>query len=382
MSKQILAIDGGQPVLATSPPTWPTADEAIRLAVNEALADGSWGQYESRWTESLIEKLKLRFAADSVMLCSSGTIAVELALRGGGVREGDEVILAGYDFPGNFRAIEAVGATPVLINVVEKGWVLDARQIQPALSDRTAAIVVSHLHGQIADLQAIRSIIESHNEASNNQICIIEDNCQMPGGELGGKPLGSFGDVATFSFGGSKLLSAGRGGAILSNDAAIVQRAKIFAQRGNDAFPFSQIQAAALSPQLESLTKLSEIRNRSAQFLIEKTAHLKSLSGLGQLMSDARPAFYKLPWLLKDVTPGWVRSEFIHAVQAEGVSLGEGFRGFLRRTPRRCRKIGTLVNSQVAAQQTVLLHHPVLLEPESTIALVAQAIEKVILNYR
>jgi len=382
LSKEILAIDGGPPVLPGSPLTWPVADESIRNAILEALTDGSWGQYDSRWTESLIEKLKIQFARESAMLCSSGTIAVELALRGAGVRAEDEVILAGYDFPGNFRAIEAIGATPVLIDVVEKGWVLDASQIEGAFSDRTTAIIVSHLHGQTADIESIRTIVQSHNQSAENKISIIEDACQVPGGKLYGRPLGSFGDVATFSFGGSKLLSAGRGGAILSNDAAIIQRAKIFAQRGNDAFPLSQLQAAALGPQLETLAALTEARNTSAQELIDKTTHLDTLFGLKQLLADTQPAFYKLPWILKDCTPGWVRSDFIQAIQAEGVAVGEGFRGFLRRSPRRCRKIGTLVNSQIAAQQTVLLHHPVLLQPDSTIKLVVQAIEKVASNPR
>jgi dTDP-4-amino-4,6-dideoxygalactose transaminase len=382
LTKQILAIDGGPPVLTTPQCPWPVADEAIRTAVNDALADGSWGQYDGQWTESLIEKLQLHFGAQSVMLCSSGTIAVELALRGVGVRAEDEVILAGYDFPGNFRAIEAIDAIPVLTDVVPKGWVLDAEQVERALSALTTAIVVSHLHGQTADIETIRNIIAAHNQSAEKPVSIIEDACQVPGGKLNGKPLGSHGDVATFSFGGSKLLSAGRGGAVLSNDAAIIQRARIFAQRGNDAFPLSQLQAAVLGPQLDQLAEMTETRHRAAKILIEKTAHLSTLFGLKQQVADTQPAFYKLPWLLKDCTPGWVRSDFIHAVQAEGVAVGEGFRGFLRRSPRRCRKIGTLVNSQIAAQQTVLLHHPVLLQPTPTIELVGEAIEKVASNPR
>lgn len=382
LTKETLAIDGGQPVLTEPTPAWPWADDAVQNAINEALSDGSWGQYEGRWTESLLEQLKLRFDCESAMLCSSGTIAVELALRGTGVRDGDEVILAGYDFPGNFRAIEAIGATPVLVDVIQRGWVIDPEQVKLALNRQTTAIVVSHLHGQTAEIESIRSIVQSHNQNSANTVSIIEDACQVPGGKIRGKPLGSFGDVATFSFGGSKLLSAGRGGAIVSNDASVVQRAKIYAQRGNDAFPLSQLQAAVLGPQFDRLESLTRTRHQSAQILIERTKHLRGLLALEQHVADSEPAFYKLPWLLKDITPGWVRSDFIVALKAEGVWVGEGFRGFLRRSPRRCRKIGTLVHSQIAAQQTVLLHHPVLLRTASTVELVARAFEKVTANPR
>ena len=369
-------------MLNNSANRWPVVTDAIESAILQSLKEGSWGQYDSHWADLLIHRLISEFQTESAMLCSSGTIAVELALRGCAVRPDDEVILAGYDFPGNFRAIEAIGARPVLIDVVKDGWVADADQIESAFSESTAAVIVSHLHGQVADLAKIQSVIDVHNEKSNKQVSLVEDACQVPGGKLNGKSLGGFGDVSTLSFGGSKLLSAGRGGAILSNYPDILQRARIFAQRGNDAFPLSQLQAAALCPQIEMLKRMTRDRNHNAQRLIEKIGRLDVLIGLKQIVPDVAPAFYKLPWLLKDRTPGWSRLEFVAALQAEGVPVGEGFRGFLRRSPRRCRKVGTLFNCQIAAQQTIVMHHPILLEPDETIQNVADAFEKVVSNPR
>ncbi|MFK7767019.1 MAG: DegT/DnrJ/EryC1/StrS family aminotransferase [Mariniblastus sp.] len=376
-----LAINGGEPTLDSSVFQWPIATDEIRSSVLLALEDGSWGQYESRWTELVIEKLESFHSSEleiapSALLCSSGTIAVELALRGTDVKPEDEVILAGYDFPGNFRAIEAIGARPVLADVVPNGWVLDPAQVEQAISEQTSAIIVSHLHGQTADIKSIREIADAAN--TEKKIRIVEDVCQVPGGKLNGRPLGTFGDVAAFSFGGSKLLSAGRGGAIMSADAGILQRAKIFSQRGNEAFPLSQLQAAALGPQFDTLLAMTDIRNDNANWLIENTKHFDVLVGLGQVVADTLPAFYKLPWLLRDRPAGWTRAEFVRALIAEGVPIGEGFRGFLRRSPRRCRKIGTLVNCQIAAQQTVVLHHPILLQPQATIVKVAAAFEKIV----
>ena len=91
-------------------------------------------------------------------LCSSGTIAVELALRGLKVGPGDEVILAAYDFPGNFRAIEAIGARPVLVDLAPGTWTIDVEQVAAAISPRTKAIIVSHLHGSLADMRRLRRI--------------------------------------------------------------------------------------------------------------------------------------------------------------------------------------------------------------------------------
>ena len=382
-----LAIDGGPASIESGPFQWPIVSDEIKSNVEQALADGSWGRYEGRWTDELTATLAREFKTEQVTLCCSGTVAVELALRGAGVQSGDEVILAGYDFPGNFRAIEAIGAKPVLIDVVEDGWVIDPNGVQAAVSNLTSAIIVSHLHGQIADINSIRQILDRPDSNADQKITIVEDACQVPGASLGGVPLGSLGDVAALSFGGSKLLSAGRGGAVLTNSADIHQRAKIFAQRGNDAFPLSQLQAAVLIPQFETLASMNETRNQNAQKLIDRTSQIEPLGSLRQLENladdpDLNTAFYKLPWLLRDHSPGWAREDFIAALIAQGLPVGAGFRGFLRRSARRCRKTGPLVQSQIAAQQTVLLAHRLLLQPNSVIDQAIQAIEKVIDNPR
>lgn len=380
-----LAIEGGPAALNAGPLPWPIATSEINANVNQAMTDGSWGSYHGRWTDELIATIGNEFKTKHVTLCCSGTIAVELALRGAGVQPDDEVILAGYDFPGNFRAIEAIGAQPVLIDVVQGGWVIDGDGLEEALSDRTSAILVSHLHGQLADIGKIREVVEHHNLNSEKKVAIVEDACQVPGAALAGKPLGCLGNVGVLSFGGSKLLSAGRGGAVLTNSPEIHQRVKIFAQRGNDSFPLSQLQAAVLIPQLGTLAAMNETRNQNAQKLIQRTEQFESLDGLTQLEANSeqgKTAFYKLPWQLRDSSSGWSRADFIAALIAEGLQVGEGFRGFLRRSPRRCRKVGTLVQSQIAARQTVLLSHPVLLEPDSVIDKVIEAIEKAVNNPR
>ncbi len=91
------------------------------------------------------------------------------------------------------------------------------------------------------------------NIAHEHGLAVIEDACQMPGALIEGRKAGTWGDIGVISFGGSKLLSAGRGGALLTSSPEIKQRVQIYCQRGNHAYPLSELQATVLLPQLERL---------------------------------------------------------------------------------------------------------------------------------
>ncbi len=171
--------------------------------MNRLATSGAWACYAGEYSEKLLQQLSLRFNRDKVQLCCSGTIGVELALRGCKIGPGDEVIMAAYDFPGNFRAIEATGATVVLVDIGEKSWTIESvAELEQAIRPETKGVIVSHLHGTLAPMRAISEW------AATQKIALIEDACQAPGAFVDGKPVGSWGDVSVLSFGGSKLLSA------------------------------------------------------------------------------------------------------------------------------------------------------------------------------
>src|SRR6516164_9770115 len=111
------ALLGGPPAFPEGPPAWPLPDDAVAEALQAAWRDGSWGKYDGGRVRQLEERLAAEHGGGYALTCGSGTFAVELALRALKVGPGDEVILAAYDYPGNFLAIHAVGATPVLADV-------------------------------------------------------------------------------------------------------------------------------------------------------------------------------------------------------------------------------------------------------------------------
>src|SRR5467141_2754113 len=116
------ALLGGAPVRPNGPSAWPLADPEILDALQRAYHDGSWGVYHGPHGPALEQALLDYFGVDHVLLCGSGTYAVELGLRALKIGPGDEVLLAAYDYPGNFLTIHAVGAVPVLVDVDATNW--------------------------------------------------------------------------------------------------------------------------------------------------------------------------------------------------------------------------------------------------------------------
>ena len=143
-----------------NPPDWPIPDDDILLALEAAYRDGSWGKYRGPHVERLEARLAAYHEVDFALTCASGTFAVELALRALKVEPDDEVLLAAYDYGGNFLAIHAVGARPVLVDVDPANWNLDVNALAAAVGPATRALIVSHLHGGLVPMRAVMAFAE------------------------------------------------------------------------------------------------------------------------------------------------------------------------------------------------------------------------------
>jgi dTDP-4-amino-4,6-dideoxygalactose transaminase len=305
------------------------------------------------------------------LACGSGTYAVELALRALQVGPGDEVVLAAYDFPGNFLNAHAVGATPVLIDVDPENYNFDPQYLSSALGPATRAVVVSHLHG---GLVPVREVVEA---CRARGVAVVEDACQCPGATVQGRRAGTWGDVGVLSFGGSKLLTAGRGGALMTARPEVAQRARVARMRGNLVCPLSELQAAVLGPQLDRLAERNARRAAAVKILRESLADVPGLRPFANRV-EGEPGYYKVGFQFDESQFGLSRGRFVAAVRAEGVALDEGFRALhVGRSPARFRRVGELPVAGRAHTSAVILHHPVLLGTEEEVLQIAGAVRKV-----
>jgi dTDP-4-amino-4,6-dideoxygalactose transaminase len=369
------ALLGGPPVRPGGPPAWPLPDPDVRAALAAAVASGAWGQYHGDHVRGLEAELAAFHQVPHALTCASGTLAVEAALRALRVGPGDEVVLAAYDYESNFLTVHALGAKPVLVDVAPHNWNLDPAHLAAACTPHTKAVVCSHLHGGIVPMREVVEVARKHG------VGVVEDAAQAPGATIQGQPAGTWGDVGTLSFGGSKLLAAGRGGALLVRDPPLFQRAKVWLHRGVQQWaPLSELQAAALRPQLAKLPEATAHRGRFVARVVERIgqAGVPGLVPFENAAADSRAAYYKVGFRFDAAAFGLSRDLFVTALRAEGIAFDAGFNALhVGRSPSRFRAVGDLAHATAAHHGCVVLHHPVLAGSPADAQQVADAVAKV-----
>jgi dTDP-4-amino-4,6-dideoxygalactose transaminase len=200
----------------------------------------------------------------------SGTSALQLALEAYGISAGDEVIAPANTFIATALAISGTGARPVLVDVDPRTYTMDVARLEEAITARTRAIMPVHLYGQPADMDPILDIAHRHH------LVVIEDACQAHGAKYKGRPVGSLGHAAAFSFYPSKNLGAcGDGGMVVTNDPEIATSVKMLRNYGQDRkyhhvrrgynHRLDTIQAALLRIKLPHCDEWNNARRRRAQ---------------------------------------------------------------------------------------------------------------------
>lgn len=250
---------------------------------------------------------------------SSGTAALELALRALGVGPGDEVITVAHTFIATAEAISAVGAKPVFVDIEPHSYNLAPEAFAEAITPRTRAVIPVHLYGQPADMTRINRIAREHG------LRVIEDAAQAHGATWEGRRAGVLGDAACFSFYPGKNLGAyGDAGAVVTNQAEIAEQVRLLRNHGRRAkYLHEQIgfgerldalQAAILGAKLSHLGKWIEERNRLAARYTSRLADLELV--LPQVSEQARHA-----WHLYVVrTPR--RDEMLEHLHQQGIGAG------------------------------------------------------------
>lgn len=284
-----LAIEGGKPVRSAPLPTTlggAAIGEQEKRAVLEVLESGSLFRYYGPRPLHKVEQLERGLCdatgCEHALAVSSGTAALRTALVALEVRPGDEVLMPAYSFLACPAAVMTGGGIPVFVEC-DESLLLDPGDLESKVTERTKAILVVHNNGAASDMKPILSL------ARRRDLRVIEDCAQALGATYRGEPVGSFGDIATFSFQFLKIITSGEGGAVTTNDGALYERAVYyhdlgFGRKGRTGTPFpgenyrmSELTGAIALEQLRKLPMfLASIRSYR-QHMIDAIADLDGI---------------------------------------------------------------------------------------------------------
>ncbi|MEN8248035.1 MAG: DegT/DnrJ/EryC1/StrS family aminotransferase, partial [Bacteroidota bacterium] len=195
--------------------------QAIESVFEEYMFIG--GHFVSDFEEKFAESTGVKH----VVGCANGTDAIEIALETLGITEGDEVLVPAYSFVSTATAVKRVGAEPVFVDVHEDYYTINHELIKNAITKNTRAIIAVHFYGLPAPMHELMDIAREHN------LFVVEDCAQGHGAQIDKQQVGSFGDMATYSFYPSKNFGAyGDAGAILTNDDELAEKARIISNMG------------------------------------------------------------------------------------------------------------------------------------------------------
>lgn len=326
---------------------------AIDEAIRRVLDSGRYilGDEVAAFEREFAEYVGVQFAIG----VGSGTEALHTALAACGVGAGDEVITVAHTAVATVAAIELCGATPVFVDIEPDYFTLDPNQLEDAISSRTKAIVPVHLYGQPADLGAIIAVAERHG------IRVVEDCAQAHGATYSGRRVGSWGDIACFSFYPTKNLGAiGDGGAVVTNDPELAEKVRRLREYGWSAernvshvrgwnSRLDELQAAILRVKLEYLDSDNDQRRRIAALYDELLRESDLV--LPRRREDATHVFHLY------VVRSGERDDLFLRLKADGVGasihypvpvqLQPAYRGRLR--------AGSLTNTERAAKEILSL---------------------------
>jgi dTDP-4-amino-4,6-dideoxygalactose transaminase len=244
-----------------------TIQDDVNVAIHEVLERGDFilGKAVGEFEQAFADYCEVPYAVGA----DSGYSAIELILRAYGIGPGDEVITAANTFISTVFPVANCGARTVMVDIDPDIYNIDPARIEAAITPATKAIIVVHLYGQPADVDPVLEIAKRHN------LVVIEDACQAHGARYKGRRTGSLGHAAAFSFYPGKNLGAyGDGGALVTSDADIAERARLLRNLGQPSknhhtmkgfnFRLDTIQAAILGVKLPHLDAWNASRRRNA----------------------------------------------------------------------------------------------------------------------
>jgi len=405
---ELPAILGGEKVRTKPEPKWPIYDDTDITAVTDVVKDvwgGIGGKYKPEFEQRFAEMHNCKYG---IAVCN-GTVSLEISLRAMGIGAGDEVIVTPYTFIASASAILMVNAIPIFVDIDEDTLNIDPEEIERAITNKTKAIVVVHIGGCPADMDAIMNIADRH------RLYVLEDCAHAHLSEWKGKRVGSFGHMGSFSFQNSKNLTSGEGGIIITNDEKLADRAWSIHNCGRvrggawyehrvlgGNYRMTEFQAALLLSQMKRLPEQHAKRQENAAYLNEL---LSQIPGIKPQKRDPRVTSNAQHLYIfrydSSAFAGLTRDKFINALQAEGIPCASGYVPLYREelfvtNPNGCpmacsfygrpainySQIKLPVVERICDSEAVWLFHSILLEERQDMKDIAVAIMKILRHAR
>ncbi len=268
--------------------------------------DSTWisskGEYIKKFETAFADNIDCKYAAS---VCN-GTVALHLALVALGIGPDDEVIVPTLTYIASVNSIVYTGAKPVFVDSLACSWQMDPNDVRQKITSKTKAIMCVHLYGQACDMDALKQIAKEHN------LYLVEDCAEAIGSRYKNQHVGTFGDVATFSFFGNKTITTGEGGMVVTNDETIYDRLVHYKGQGlakhreywHDVIGYNyrmtNICAAIGLAQIERIEPVLKRKKEIAFLYKEKLKHLPLT--FHEEQSDTHHSYWMISFLVNDIT--------------------------------------------------------------------------------
>ena len=286
--------------------------------------DNGWGDncydYIYKFQDSYKSYLNVNYA----IATSSCTGAIHIALKALDIKPGDEVIVPDATWIASVAPITYLSAKPIFVDVLDSTWCIDPKKIEKAITPKTKAIVAVHLYGNMCEMDEIMII------AKKNNLYVIEDSAEAIGSEYKGKKAGSMGHFGTFSFHGTKTITSGEGGMLVTNDKKLFEIASILHDHGRDPkvkkdlwverigfkYKMSNLQAALGYAQMQ---RIDELVSKKIEIFNLYKNELSKINGI-RLNSEAEYVknTYWMPTIILDEKLGIDRNKMINYLDLNG----------------------------------------------------------------
>jgi len=284
--------------------------------VIEAVRSG-WVSSKGPFIEEFEKKFSNYIGVKYGIAASNGTLALHLALTSLNIGRKDEVIVPALTFASVANAVLYTGAKPVFVDSHPNYWCINPSKLEEKITKRTKAIIPVHLYGNPCNMNSTMKIAEDYN------LYVIEDCAEALGAKYKDRKVGTFGNIACFSFYGNKIITTGEGGMCLTNDEDLAQKMKVFRDHGMDIkrrywhevvgfnYRITNLQAALGVAQLEKINKFIEKKRRNAKIY---DSFLKNVQGvvLHPEMPWAKNVYWLYSILIDSESYGISRDELMN----------------------------------------------------------------------